>query len=466
MSDLSPSPARPTRVRYGVLALLCTLAMITYLDRVCFGAAAPTIADELGLSGVEDLKWAFTSFAIAYAIFEIPVGWLGDRLGPRGTLIRIVAWWSVFTILTGLVGLRVGGIVLGGLGTMVVVRLLFGAGEAGAFPNIARAIHNWFPVATWPAAQGFIWMSSRLMGGITPLIWALLVSGTAYTSAIVDWRGAFLFFGLIGFVWCAVFAMSFRNRPAEHPGTNEAERQLVGDHVAAEGEHGAIPWRGMLRSRTLWALCIMYFSLAYGWYFHVTYLPGYMKERYAVADESIIGAIYKGGPLWVGAAGCLVGGLLASRLGIAFGNRGRGRRVLGVTALSVCVVGWLAARVAPNEHVFFLAVSAAAFFNDLVLGAAWATCQDIGRRHAAVTAATMNTTSAVAAALAGWLTGSIVQWTKAARPGDAAAEIAGYEIAMLTYAGAYIIAAACWLFIDPDRPIVDAAHSGASGDSA
>ena len=133
---------RATRVRYAVLAFVCALSMITYLDRVCFGQVAPILASELSLDSVADLKWAFTAFALAYAIFEIPSGWLGDIWGPRSTLLRIVVWWSACTALTGVVGLKFGSIMLGGLATLIVLRFLFGMGEAGAYPNITRALHN------------------------------------------------------------------------------------------------------------------------------------------------------------------------------------------------------------------------------------------------------------------------------------------------------------------------------------
>ncbi len=145
---------------------------------------------------------AHTAFAIAYGLFEIPAGWLGDRWGPRGTLLRIVIWWSLFTVLTGLVGMTFGSLTLGGLTLLVIVRFLFGAGEAGAYPNIARAIYNWFPLHRWEVAQGYIWMSGRIAGGITPLLWAILVSGTALTAPLVPWRGAFFVFGGLGLVWC------------------------------------------------------------------------------------------------------------------------------------------------------------------------------------------------------------------------------------------------------------------------
>src|SRR5258707_13544774 len=92
----------PTRVRFGVLGFACALSMITYLDRVCFGTVAPHIQSEFGLSDSQK-GLLFTAFALAYALFEVPSGWLGDVFGPRKTLIRIVLWWSLFTVVTGLI---------------------------------------------------------------------------------------------------------------------------------------------------------------------------------------------------------------------------------------------------------------------------------------------------------------------------------------------------------------------------
>src|SRR6476646_6570511 len=219
--------APPSQVRYQVLLLACLLASLTYLDRASFGAASLTIVHALNLSSEADLKATHLAFALAYGLFEIPTCWWGDRYGPRRVLIRIVLWWSFFTALTGLVGWRVAGVTFGGLTLLVVVRFLFGAGEAGAFPNLARALQNWFPPAARARAQGCVWMSARLMGGLTPLVWTLLVAGTDYTRAILNWRSAFLLFGLLGVAWCVFFAGRFRDRPDQHPKVNDAERTLI-----------------------------------------------------------------------------------------------------------------------------------------------------------------------------------------------------------------------------------------------
>ena len=157
----------PTHVRYGVLGFVSALSMITYMDRACLASAAKGFEHDLGLASDSDLNWVYAAFGIAYALFEIPSGWLGDVIGPRKVLIRIVLWWSAFTAITGLVGLRLGPVTMG-FTLLVVVRFLFGMGEAGAYPNITRALHNWFPLLQRGFAQGTVWMSGRLMGGLTP----------------------------------------------------------------------------------------------------------------------------------------------------------------------------------------------------------------------------------------------------------------------------------------------------------
>lgn len=460
---------RPTRVRYVVLAFVCALSMITYLDRACFSMVAPLLAAELSLDATTVLKWASTAFAIAYAIFEIPTGWLGDTWGPRSTLLRIVIWWSVCTALTGLVGLNYGAFTFGGLGLLIVLRFLFGMGEAGAYPNIARALHNWFPTNQTATAQGWIWMSGRLMAGITPTIWAFLVVGTAWTLPLVNWRMAFVLFGAIGFAWCAAFALFFRDHPREHRRVNSAERdEIEQGHQTEAAPHTALPWRSFLRSRNLWLLCTMYFSMVYGWYFSITYYPAHLQERFQLSGRSLLTAVYQGGPLWMGAIGCLTGGWFVDRLIRQSGDRKRTRRLVGMVAEGMGAICWIAAIFAPNPFCFFLAVSLAAMCNDLTLASAWATCQDIGQRYTAVTAACMNTIGTLGAVAASWLTGTIVEHALSGQAAAAevavkqlsesenhAALIAGYDYSIMTYAAAYFLSAICWRFIDPTKPIVD-----------
>jgi MFS family permease len=475
----SPVLARPTRVRYLVLAFACALSMITYLDRVCVSSATRQINAALGLSDdPANLDWAFTAFAFAYAVFEIPSGWLGDLFGPRNVLIRIVLWWSFFTAMTGLIGLPIGPITLG-FGSVVIIRFLFGMGEAGAYPNITRALHNWFPFRQRGLAQGAVWMSGRLMGGLSPLLWLVLVEGVgtvdssgevSATEPLLNWRATFWVFGLIGVVWCVLFALWFRNRPEEKSTVNEAERDLI--QAGREGEQGShlrVPWMKLLKNGNLWMLCLMYFCGSYGWYFNITYLPKYLEEQQNVSPQSLLGAVYKGGPLWMGAMACLAGGWLTDWFIRRTGNRVWGRRLFGVAGHGLCALCYLATIAAHNAQslfFFFLGISLAAFFNDLTMGAAWATCQDIGKRYAAIVAGCMNTIGNLGGAVAGKTTGMLVRHSVEVykQANDITADTlskadlkfahqAGYGWCLLSFAVVYVIAVVFWLRIDASRPV-------------
>ena len=471
-ADLVPSQA-PTRRRYLVLAMVCALSMLTYLDRLSIGSATGQIVDALHLKSKSDLKWVFLAFSLGYGLFEIPSGWLGDVFGPRTTLIRIVLWWSVFVTLTGMVGMTLGGCVLGGVGLLALVQFLFGMGEAGAYPNIARALHNWFPLRQRGTAQGALWMSGRLMGGLTPLVWMLLV--WVFHGY---WRAAFWCFGGLGVCWTVLFALWFKNRPEEKDSVNEAELALIRSGGSpAPPAHGNVPWRLIFASRNLWLLCVMYACQSYGWYFNVFYLPGYMEDRYQVLSpgdvcnhgirwESVCGALYKGGPLWLGALGCLLGGILTDAFIRRTGNRKLGRRIFGIIGHSLSTVCFLLCPVAPNAFWFFVVISLSSFTSDLTMGSSWASCQDIGRRYTAIVAGTMNMIGNVGGAAAGLVTGFIIEISQdayASRLGmmrqqlnDAqtkAGSIMGYKISFLIFAAVYLVAVFCWTRLDATQPV-------------
>jgi MFS family permease len=463
MKQVSTLSQQPTRVRYGVLGFACSLSMITYLDRVCFAQAATPLIGALGLTSVADLSRAFVAFAFSYAICEVPTGWLGDVFGPRKTIIRIVLWWSFFTALTGLVGLQLGPVFLG-LWALIAIRFLFGMGEAGAYPNITRALHNWLPFGERGFGQGAVWFAGRLMGGLTPLVWWVVVLHWG-----LSWRDAFFFFGVLGVGWCIVFALWFRNRPEEKPGVNEAELQLINANRHDSGAgHAHVPWFKLLGSVNLWALCLMYFCGSYGWYFNITYLPRFMEEQFHLDVDDWRGRLLMGGPLWLGAVGCLSGGLLTDWFIRRTGNRKWGRRLFGILGHSVCAVCYLLAIFAThNIWFFFLAISFAAFWNDLTMGPAWSVCQDIGRRYAAIVAGCMNTIGNLGGAAAGFATGYILNHhldAYAAAQGVAANQLApaqkltgllpGYHWNFVSFALIYVVATFLWLLIDATKPVV------------
>jgi MFS transporter, ACS family, glucarate transporter len=473
---LIPSLARPTRVRYGVLGFACALSMVTYLDRVCFGTVAPYIQKEFDLS--ESQKGLlFTAFALAYALFEVPSGALGDIFGPRRTLIRIVLWWSFFTALTGLI-YPISGWAALSFFSLAAVRFLFGMGEAGAYPNIARAFHNWFPFRERGSAQGAVWMAGRFAGGVTPLLVTALIISVADDRGnvlAVHWRHTFWIFGVLGVVWCVLFWSWFRDRPEQHPAVNAGELGLIhGDEGPPEAAHARIPWGKLLGNTNLWFLCLMYFCASYGWYFNITYLPGYLQSVYGItrgknwSPEFWQFSLLAGAPLLFGSVACLVGGLLTDRFIRHTGNRKWGRRLFGVIGHGVCALCYFLSFYARGPWLFVLAISLAAFWNDLTMGSAWASCQDIGGKYSGIVSGTMNTIGNLGGAAAGFVTGWILDAFDTPVPRAQAAVtgglwlagppreqlFVGWHVNFTTFTAVYVMAALLWLCFDATKKII------------
>src|SRR4051812_6455504 len=286
---------RPTRARYWVIVFAITLAVIQYIDRVCISQAAPFIIADLGLT-TKQMGFVFSAFTFAYALFEIPGGWLGDKIGPRKVLMRVVLWWSFFTAATGWVR---------NLWTLLVTRFLFGAGEAGCFPNLAKMFTNWLPADERSRAVGVMWLSARWGGAFTPLL-------VVWVFSFMSWRHAFELFGAIGIVWAIWFYFWFRDNPRNHPKVNAAELELLQGVERNSAGHADVPWRRFLESRTVWLLWLQYFCFSYGWYFYITWLPTYLKEARQL--ELHKGALLAGLPLFFGGIGAIFSGWLAAWL--------------------------------------------------------------------------------------------------------------------------------------------------------
>lgn len=487
-----PAGEQPTRYRYGVLAFCCALAMLNYLDRVCFSGVTKFLQAEFVLTNTQ-IGYLFSAFALAYAICEVPTGWLGDRFGPRVTLIRVVLWWSVFTALTGLVFPSMLGIGSSAFAALLAIRFLFGAGEAGAFPNVSRAFANWFPLSERGFAQGTVWMAGRFAGGITPLIVLFLlipIGKDPGGKTIYYWRHIFWIFGLLGVVWCIAFWYWFRDRPDQKAGVNAAEREHIHAGLVPEVGHSAVPWRRILGSANLWLLCLMYFCAAYGWYFNITWLPKLLDEQYGVnADNPTWGfwwtSLLIGMPLLLGSLACLLGGLLTDWFIRRTGNRRWGRRLFGMIGHGVCALCYLASVYAASPVLFVLAVALAAFWNDLTMGAAWASCIDIGKRYAGIISGMMNMIGNLGGFMAGFITGMVLdayalpvkheqalatsQMLAAADPLTTAATALvtaeaterylaasryAWNLNLLSYAFVYFVAMLLWAWFDASKPII------------
>jgi MFS family permease len=415
---------RASRIRYRVLAFVCSLSVITYLDRVGISQCAPYITLDLGLTPSQ-MGLVFMAFGIAYAAFEVPSGWLGDVIGPRKVLTRIVVWWSAFTTLTGLVHHLWG---------MLAVRFMFGVGEAGAFPNTTKVISRWVPTAERGFAQGMVWMFARLGGAFAPGL-------VAYLIAYMSWRPTFWIFGGIGIVWAALFWFWFRDMPRQKSGVNEAEAEIIegGQAPTSPAAHLRAPWSCLVASGNLWAICWMYFCMSYGWYFYVTWLPTYLKARGASTMQA---GVYAGMPLFFGAIGCVLGGFLTDYAVKRSGSLGTRRYIgfLGFFVGSICMLGgaWLKSPLAA-----VLSMSAASFFGDLTMPSCWAVCLDVGHEFAGTVSGCMNTWGNVGGALSPLVAGLIVQHT------------GNWNLPIVLSSGIFFLGALLWVRIDPTRSVLE-----------
>ena len=416
---------RPTNTRRIVVVFAVTLAVLQYIDRVAISQAAPMVMKDLALTK-EQMSWVFSAFTLAYALFEIPGGYLGDWIGPRRVLLRIVLWWSFFTAATGWVW---------GLTSLVITRFLFGAGEAGCFPNLTKALNRWMPAAERSRAQGIMWMSARWGGAITPLlVYACLTA--------MNWRQAFLVFGVAGVAWAIVFAWWYRDDPRTHPGVNAAEAAMLPPPPSG-GDHLHVPWRRMAASRTVWCLCGQYAAMSYAWYFFVTWFPTYLLEVWKFDLKA--SAVLAGLPLLLGGFGSLAAGWLmpplARRIGI-----GRARRWLGAGAMAAAAGLLMASTFATNPYLAVVLIALVSFAIDLTMPGSWTTCMDIGGRATGTLGGTMNMAGQFGGFVSPIVLGIIV-----GRTGN-------WPLTFHVTAVVCLAGAVCWLFIDPTTPLDSESH--------
>ena len=412
----------PSRSRIRLLYFTFALSLITFLDRVAIGGAAPAIREELHLTPVQ-MGWVFSAFTFAYAAFEIPTGWLGDRFGPRKVLTRIVLWWSAFTVATGAAW---------NFQSLVVTRFLFGVGEAGAYPNISRSFSRWFPTPERGIAHGVVFMGSRVGGAMAPPLVVLLISW-------FGWRAAFLVFGLIGAVWCIFWWRWFRDDPAQHPDVDPEELRVI--QAGIEPRQSTIHLRDLL-SLNLLVVCLAYFCVIYGLYFYLTWLPTYFREArgFTASQAGWLASMV----LLTGGVTTLLGGWLTDRLVRRYGLK-IGRSI-GAVALPLSGVCLISAALTP--HAMFAAVlfAAAAGLADMCLSPAWAVCHDIGGDGAGTVTGAMNTFGNLGGAVSPLVVGYALEWW------------ISWERPLMIGGAVYIVGGLLILLINPRIPLVARKH--------
>jgi len=407
--------------RYRVLVLLCSLTTLTYLDRICISIVGVRIKSDLSLSN-EQFGWVLGAFALAYALFEIPSGALGDRIGPRAVFIRIVLWWSLFTALTGLAT---------GLVSLLIMRFLFGVGESGTYPNTMIVVSRWFPANEIGRSLIWVGIGSQIGSALAPIIIVPIV-------VAFGWRMPFFVNGAIGVVWVLICYFWFRNFPSEMKHISEKEKQLIKANCRHSNQQHLISWKFIFSNRTLWALMLMYFCFQWAQYFFVAWMPVYLQEGRHFSENAmkdITSALFI-----IGIAGFFAGGFSADYLVRKKGLR-FGRRFVGMTGLGLCgFLIFLTAIVSNNIIASFCLMAANVFFSFGVMSS-YGVCTDIGRNNAGTVTGAMNFFGQMGAFFLAIIFGKIADATHS------------FSYPMFVLAAVLFIGCLLWLAIDPTKQV-------------
>jgi len=372
-----------------VLGLLCLMYLVTYIDRVNIATAAPDIKRELSLSNTQ-LGLVLSAFAYSYLLFQVLGGWVGDRLGPRITLLTCGLIWAAATILTGLAG---------SLATLFLVRVLLGVGEGATFPVATRAMQGWLPAGKRGFAQGITHAFARLGNAVTPPIVAWLI-------ALVTWRGSFVTLGCVSLIWVAAWGLYFRDNPADHPGITKEELALLPAR-GGPAQRIPIPWGPLVRRMV--PVTIVYFC--YGWtlWLYFTWLPSFFLHQFKL--DLAKSALFASAVFFAGVGGDVLGGAISDSLLVRSGNVRRARLTVVVSGFLGSFLLMLPVVVTRDLTSIALCLGGAFFFAELVIGPMWSIPMDIAPRYSGTASGIMNTGSALAGILSPLVFGFVADRT-------------------------------------------------------
>jgi D-galactonate transporter len=426
--------------RWYILGLICLMYLITYLDRVNISTAAPEISKEFGFDKIT-MGIIFSAFVWAYAIFQVPGGWLSDRFGARPVLAAIVAYWSAMTAATAAAT---------GAISFIVLRFLFGVGEAGAFPGATRSMQLWYPRQERGFVQGLTHSASRLGAAIAPPIVVLIVT-------TLGWRWVFYICGTIGFVWSLWWYLSYRNLPEEHGMVNRAELEHIrgvdekGEikEAIVERKAASVPWGTLVRSPNMWAIMCAYFTYVYCLWIFLSWLPSYLVDfrHFTLLKVGLFASL----PLLAGVIGDTVGGLASDWLLKKTGSAKIARRTVAITGMLGCCVFIVPAALTEDAYRAVYCLTAAMFFLECTIGPSWAVPMDTGGKYSGTVSGMMNMAGNIGGALSPLVFGFLVQYGNWVAPFIVAASL-------------LVLGSAVWAFwLDPDRSVVQDHRAGQAG---
>jgi ACS family glucarate transporter-like MFS transporter len=400
------------------------LSVLLYVDRVCISTAKGPITKELGLTDTQ-FGWVMSAFALGYALFQTPSGMLADRMGGRKILAAIVTIWSVFTGITALAW---------NYWSLLIIRFLFGAGEAGAFPGMARAVYSWIPTRERGLVKGINFSGSRLGAAF-----ALPILATAIES--LGWKQTFVILMGVGCVWSVAWWLWFRDDPKDHPNISPEElAYIVANRQSGSDTSppGKMPIGHMLRSTGLWLMMTQYLFANFTTFFCLTWLYPHVKSTYHLnaADAGLYSMV----PLLGGALGNVLSGWLVDRI-YATGRHALSRKLPAIVGFLLTAIGMVMSvqQSTVGPAIFWLTL--AVFGVDMILSPSWSFCIDIGGKHAGQVSGTMNMAGNIGSATIGPAFPFLLAWTGSA------------NVFFYIIAGCSLVAAACWVFADSTKKI-------------
>ena len=403
-----------------ILTMLVILGMVTFLDRINISVAGSSIMHDLNLSPSE-WGWVQSAFILSYGLMQIPMGALGDRFGHRKILAAIVLWWSAFTAFTGLAG---------GLASLLVIRFMFGIGEAGSSPCSTGVISRWFEKGEVGKAQGYVWAASRMGGALTPFV-------VIPVMMWVGWRAAFYLLGALGVIWAVVWYVWYRDRGERKEVRGE---RIVQTQSTSEADTSLTSHLLLLTSNMqFWLICGMYFFYAFGSWFFFSWFPTFMELGRGFDKTELTYAVAV--PFIMSMIGNIAGGHLTDKLTNRYGIK-VGRKALGSTSLAVSAVCMFLAAFIPGKMAVFVFLSLCFGIFDLMLPSAWALCIDLGKHHAGTLSGAMNTAGNIGGFCCGILFGELVQ------------QSGNYNLPLYMIAVMLIVSAVLFAFINPEKPII------------
>jgi len=409
--------------RYRILVFLFFLSFITYLDRICISLVGVRIKSEFNLTN-EKFGWVLASFSLAYALFEIPSGVLGDRIGQRAVLIRIVLWWSLFTALTGLTT---------GFISLLIVRFLFGVGESGAYPTSGGVIARWFPVSETSRGVSWLTIGSNTGAAIAPLI-------VVPIAAAYGWRTTFFVNALIGLLWILVCIYWFRNHPSEMKGIPADEKNYIEKSRRFKTHELNFSWGKVLKNRSVWCLLISFYTTQWALYFFVAWMPVYLQEGRHFSEEGM--KIITSWLFIIGALSGLIAGYVIDWLVKRKGLR-TGRRISGVTSVGAMALVFLVAAITSNNTVVVICFIIGNFFVWHSVVCSVSVTVDIGGERTATLYGLVNFVGQIGAFSLAVTFGKIVDVTH------------NYNTPLYLTAALLTIGSLVWLLIKADKPLFE-----------